>query len=493
MTKFLVTAIVTLILGAGLGYWFGQSGANGGSGGSASAESERKPLFYRSPMNPSVTSPVPAKDAMGMDYVAIYADAAGTDEIAGTVRVDGVVRQNIGVRTAKAELTSLSHNVRAVGRISYDEKRITQLHPKISGWVEKLFVDTTGEHVAEDAVLLSVYSPRLVASQEEYILALRNYDILENSPIETIRRGAEELVASSRARLELFDVPEHQIKELEADGRPMKALHIHSPSSGMVIRIGAREGQHVTPQTELYMIADLSRVWAYADIYEYELPWVSLGDEVEMKLVALPGRIFRGRVAYIYPYAEATTRTIKVRIEFDNPDLLLKPEMFADITILASRQDLATVIPSEAVVRSGSQDRVFVVKGLGEFEPRVVKLGLQANGSVIVLEGMQPGEEVVTSSQFLIDSESSLREATAKMMELTASGAKMNSSAPPETDKGADQAMDMDMNMDTDMNMDMDMDADQTMNMDMDADEHKQMSMDMNMPDASTSSQDEAR
>jgi Cu(I)/Ag(I) efflux system membrane fusion protein len=347
--------------------------------------------------------------------------------------------------------------VRAVGRISYDEKRITQLHPKIEGWIEELFVDTTGEQVEEGTILLSLYSPRLVASQQEYVLALKNYEVLKNSPVEDIRQGAQDLVQSSRARLELFDVPEHQILELEASLTPQKALHIHSPAAGIVIRIGAREGQHVSPRTELFMIADLSRVWAYADIFEYELPWINVGDKAEMTLAGLPGRTFRGRIAYIYPYAESKTRTVKVRIELDNPDLALKPEMFAEITVHASQQDQAIVIPSEAVVRSGSRDQVFVVRGPGEFEPRAVELGLQSDGRVIVLSGVLAGESVVTSAQFLIDSESKLREATAKMTEVGMEDSKSNDTSMPD--------------------------------MDMETGEHKHMNMEM--PDGPVSSEDE--
>ncbi|MCZ6854406.1 MAG: efflux RND transporter periplasmic adaptor subunit [Gammaproteobacteria bacterium] len=222
--RLLVTAVVMLIIGASVGYWLGQSSPTGGV---VSVESERKPLYYRHPMNPTVTSPVPAKDSMGMDYIPVFADETDRGEIAGTVRIDPVVQQNIGVRTATAELASLGHTVRAVGRISYDEKRITQLHPKIEGWIEELFVDTTGEQVEEDTILLSLYSPRLVVSQQEYVLALKNYEILKNSPVQDIRRGAEELVQSSRTRLEFFDVPEHQISYLEATLTTQKALLIH--------------------------------------------------------------------------------------------------------------------------------------------------------------------------------------------------------------------------------------------------------------------------
>jgi len=409
-------AVLLVLAGAG-GYLIGKSASPETMQMVTSPVTEREPMFYRHPMNPEITSSVPAKGSMGMDYIAVYAEDIEDTAMAGTVRIDSVVQQNIGVRTVRAEVASLSHTVRAVGRITYDERRITQLHPKIDGWIEELYVDVTGEQVEKDTILLGLYSPKLVASQQEYVLALRNYETLKDSPVDDIRKGANELVQSSRARLEFFDVPEHQIKELEKSRVPQKTLHIHSPASGIVTRIGARVGQHVTPKTELYMIADLSRVWAYADIFENELSWVSVGDEVDITLASLPGETFPGRVAYIYPYAETKTRTVKIRIELDNPDLKLKPETFAQIIVHASKQDQAIVIPAEAVVRSGSVNRVFVVREPGKFEPRKVDLGLQADGRVIVLNGVQAGEEVVTSAQFLIDSESTLREATAKMMD----------------------------------------------------------------------------
>ncbi len=378
---------------------------------------QRKILFYRNPMNPSVTSPVPAKDSMGMDYVPVYADEAKTGEPAGSVSIDAVTVQNIGVRTAIAKRTLLSHVVRAVGRVAYDEEHIVRLHPKTEGWIEILRVDKTGERVKKNDDLLSIYSPQLVAGQQEYVLALNNLKVLEKSPIEDIRRGAEELVNSSLERLKLLDVPMHQLHELTSSRAIKKSLHIHTPADGIVINIGAREGQYVTPETELYMIADLSKVWVYADIYEYELPWVKVGDPVEMQLAGVPGRIFKGHLAFIYPYAEAKTRTIKVRLAFDNSDLLLKPELFADVTIYADKQADALVIPLEAVVRSGAKTQVFVVRAAGKFEPRPITTGLSSNNEIAVLDGLKAGEEVVSSAQFLIDSESKLGEATAKMLE----------------------------------------------------------------------------
>lgn len=379
----------------------------------------RKILFYRSSMNPSVTSPTPAKDAMGMDYVPVYAEDSDVNAPAGTVKIDGVTVQNIGVRTVKALQTTLSHTVRAVGRVAYDEERMVHLHPKTEGWIEKLHVDKTGQWVKKNTDLLSIYSPQLVASQQEYILALNNLKALEKSPIKDIRRGAEELAKSSRERLKLLDMPAHQLRALERSHKIKKSLHIHTPAAGIVMKIGAREGQFVTPATEIYMIADLRKIWVYADIYEYELPWVKEGDPVEMQLAGIPGKTFKGHLAYIYPYAEAKTRTIKVRLVFDNAQLLLKPEMFAEVTIYAGKQMNAVVIPSEAIIRSGSRNQVFVIRAPGKFEPRLVTLGMASNGKVAVLEGVKAGEEVVTSAQFLIDSESKLREATAKMLQAT--------------------------------------------------------------------------
>ncbi|HEY8160311.1 MAG TPA: efflux RND transporter periplasmic adaptor subunit [Methylobacter sp.] len=455
--QILLTAVLMLALGAGGGYWLAnwhQSHKQPVS----SSKSSGQPLFYRNPMNPSVTSPVPAKDNMGMDYVPVYAednapkqrkilfyrnamnpavtspvpakdemgmdyvpvyaeDEATTEEPAGSVKIDAVTVQNMGVRTATAKKSILSHTVRAVGRVAYDEERIVRLHPKTEGWIETLRVDKTGEKVSANQELLSIYSPQLVASQQEYILALNNLKVLEKSPIGDIRRSAEELVKSSRERLKLLDVPEHQLHELTLTHNIKKSLHIHTPADGIVINIGAREGGYVTPETELYMIADLSKVWVYADIYEYELPWVKVGDPVEMQLAGIPGRIFNGHLAFIYPYAEAKTRTIKVRLTFDNAELLLKPDLFAEVTIYAGKQVDAVVIPSEAVIRSGAKPQVFVVRGAGKFEPRQITTGLASSNEIAVLDGLKAGEEVVTSAQFLIDSESKLHEATVKMLE----------------------------------------------------------------------------
>lgn len=377
---------------------------------------EKKVLFYRNPMNPDVRSQTPAKDSMGVDYVAVYADRDASSN-PGTVTIDPVVVQNIGVRTAIATRKAMSRTVRAVGRVDFDEQRIARLHPKVEGWIEEIRVNRTGETVEQDAILLSVYSPKLVSTQQEYLLALNNYQALKDSSFDEIGAGAKSLMQSTRERLKMLDVPQHQIDELERSKKIKKSIHIHSPVAGTVINIGARQGQYVTPQTELYMLVDLSQVWVFADIYENELPWIEAGNKVEMTLVSVPGRVFKGALSYIYPYAQSQTRTTRVRLVFDNSDLALRPDMLADVSIKASTQPDAIVIPSEAVVRSGSRTQVFVVRGPGKFEPIKVQLGIDSQGEVAVLSGLSAGDEVVTSSQFLVDSESKLREATAKMME----------------------------------------------------------------------------
>jgi Cu(I)/Ag(I) efflux system membrane fusion protein len=381
---------------------------------------ERKVLFYRNPMNPSITSPVPAKDEMGMDYVPVYPDdnSAGNNP-AGTVTINSSVEQNIGVRTAEVTRETLARSVRTIGRVTYDEQRIARLHPKYDGWVEKLFINKVGESVEKGSVLLSIYSPQLVATQEEYLLALNSIDILGESPFGDVREGAVSLLRSSRERLQLLDVPEHQINQIKSQRKIMKGMHIHSPFNGIVMSIGAREGERISPETELYMIADLARVWVLVDIYEDDIPWVREGDTAKMQVAGIPGRTFTGKVSFIYPYLDPKTRTIKVRLEFDNPNLDLKPDMFADVDIEADKQIEAVVVPSESIVRTGTQEQVFVQRAAGQFAPRQVTVGVSVDGKTQIISGLKDGEIIVTSSQFLLDSESKLKEATAKMLEVT--------------------------------------------------------------------------
>jgi len=404
--------LLCLLLGAGAGYFM--FGGGDAQQAAAPVAAEKQPLFYRNPMNPAITSPVPAQDSMGMDYIPVYADD-GTDAIVGTVRIDPVVQQNLGVRTAQAERRSLARMIRAVGRVDYDESRVTRLHPKVEGWIKEIWIDKTGQLVDDDAILLSIYSPKLVATQQEYLLALNNRETLRNSEFADIREGADALVRSSRERLSLMDVPEHQIVELEQSGVVKEELHIHAPAGGTVMRIGARKGQYVTPATELYEIVDLRRVWVYADVYESDLPWIRNGDHADIRISGQRDKNFSAQLDYIYPYADAKTRTTRIRLVLDNPGLLLRPETFAEVTIHADEQSNLVVVPAEAVIRSGERPLVFVMVEEGVLEPRPVTLGLESGEYVAVASGLEAGERVVVSAQFLIDSESRLREAAAKM------------------------------------------------------------------------------
>ena len=445
MNKQYIIMGLLLVVGVGAGYVLAPSAPT--SDMSMAESPEKAVLYYRNPMNPNITSPVFTQDEMGMDYIPVYADGGSGDSTpVGTVSIDATMVQNMGVRTSKANIRNLSYTIRTIGRITYDEERVALLHPKYDGWVEDLFIDKTGEHVNKDTMLMSIYSPQLVATQEEYLLALNNADALKDSPFQEVRDGAASLLASAVGRLELLDVPAHQIKQLNKTRKVMKGLHIHSPFDGVVMNIGVREGQRITPNTELYKIADLSRVWVVVDLYEDDVPWVQEGDEAEMQVAGIPGRLFKGKVSFIYPYLEAKTRTLKVRLEFDNSDFALKPEMFANVVVKARKQVQSLVIPDAAIVRTGAQEQVFVQRDIGKFEPRKVVLGVTSGGFVQVLEGLKVGEQVVTSGQFLIDSESKLKEATAKMMEV------LNQSNTPASDMQG-MAMD-DMGMDDAMPMD---------------------------------------
>jgi len=375
-----------------------------------------EPLMWRNPMNPSVTSPVPAKDGMGMDYIPVCADSGNDHGPAGTVKIDPTVTQNIGVRVTKAVRESLSREITTVGRITFDETKLSTLHPKVDGWVDKLFVDKTGESVKQDTMLLSFYSPQLVATQEEYLLALSNWQQLKDSPYPDIRDGAKRLLDSSLDRLRFFDVAEHQIRALKRTHKVRKSMHIHSPAAGIVTKISVREGAHVTPMSELYQIADLSRIWVLADLYEHEISWVKQGDEAKLSIASLPDRVFTGHITYIYPYLDPKTRTNKVRIEFDNAEGLLKPDMFGDVAITASSIKPGLFVPREAVLITGKKAHLFVQTEPGRFEPRTVKTGTTTDGLIEILDGVSDGELIVTSGQFLIDSESSIREAAAKMV-----------------------------------------------------------------------------
>ncbi len=381
--------------------------------------SERRILFYRNPMDPMVTSPVPRKDEMGMDYLPVYADEvekarAGGPEGLVTVRVGEEGIRVAGLQTAAAVRDRISRTVRTVGIVTPDETRIRHVHTKTAGWVEKLHVSFTGQLVEKGEPILSLYSPELLASQEEFLRARETAAKFAASGSESVRRLGQELLFSARRRLELFDVPESFLTEIERTGEPRRAVTLDAPSSGFVTAKGIFEGQQVEPGTELFAVTDLSRVWIEADVYEYEASAVRVRQEAVLTLPYQAGLRLTGRVAYVYPYLNPESRTLKVRFEFQNPDLVLKPAMFADVT-LALETGEGVVIPDSAVMDTGVRRVVFVEIATGTFEPREVRLGVRGNGRAQVLSGVAEGEKVVVKANFLLDSESRLRAALTKM------------------------------------------------------------------------------
>ncbi len=375
-----------------------------------------KRVIYRSTMNPSEVSDRPGKDSMGMDMVAEEIEEVPGGSPAGADRVPVQLserkRQLIGVRTSLVERKRLARTIRTVGRITPDETRLHHVHTKVAGWVEKLYANATGEFVQQGKPLLTLYSPELVASAQEYLLALHARERLGAAGLPSVRRSGERLVTSARQRLLLFDIAPEQIAALESNGKVPTTMTLFAPITGHIIARNVTQGERIESGTNLLDIADLGRVWVLTDIYEYELPFIYVGQAATMKLSYLPGRSFQGRVTLIYPVLSEATRTVKARLEFPNPDFSLRPEMYAEVEIYADQGE-RLVVPESAVIGSGTRDIVFVEQGEGYFEPREVKLGLRLQDLFEVLEGVAEGERVVTSGNFLVDSESRLKAALA--------------------------------------------------------------------------------
>ncbi len=433
MNKMIKTLLLfILIAGVGVGgYFFGtkQAGMKGTMNGPNNGMTHddavaptpgnkgKKIKHWVAPMTPGYVSDKPGKSPMGMDLVPVYEDDdqnGGIAAVPGSVKIDPVTIQNIGVRTALIEERRISKRIRTIGIVAYDEKSVAQIQTKVDGWIEKLYVDFTGQAVDDDQMLAELYSPELVAAQEEYLVALDS--VRQERSMKRRGRG-KSMLSAARAKLDYLDIPIHQIEALERDREIKKTLHIHSPNAGIVVKKHIQEGSHVKPGMPLYTVADLSKVWVYADIYEYELPWLKEGAEARMTLSYYPGKTFVGKVTYIYPYLEAKTRTIKARLEFDNPGLALKPEMYANVMIATGTAKEEVAVPTEAVIRSGERNIVVVSIGNGRFLSRDVILGAAGEGYYQVASGLAAGEKVVTSAQFLIDSESRLREAVSKMLQ----------------------------------------------------------------------------
>jgi multidrug efflux pump subunit AcrA (membrane-fusion protein) len=384
----------------------------------AAKTGEGKPKYYKSTMMLGEISQTARKDSMGMDMVPVY---EGESE-STTITVDPVTVQKMGVRTAVVSKGPLRRIIRTVGSIDYNETALADVTTKFRGWIEILHVDSTGKQVKKGEPLFDIYSPDLYSAQNEYVLAL-------NQPA----GGASGLKASARQKLRLFDISEDQIAEMEKSRQPQRTLRVDAPIDGIVVEKMAVRGQMVEAGMKLYRLADLSIVWVQSQVYEQDLALVQVGQEAEVSLSYLPDRKFSGRVTYIYPTVDEKTRTAKVRMEFHNPGFFLKPGMFATVELRAELKPDALLVPDSAVLRSGEKNTAFVALEGGRFEPRELKLGPRAdNDSYEVLSGLKEGERVVTSGQFMLDSESQLREAIQKMLNPVAPAAPTQTPVEPQ-------------------------------------------------------------
>lgn len=358
-----------------------------------------------------------------------------TDPAQAYAMVTPTKQQLIGVKTAVVETRPLETTVRAVGRVEYNEGRITHINLRVSGWVEELFVDYTGQVVHKGQPLFTLYSPDLVASQDEYLLALRTQAKVKDSPLAEVQEQAERTVEAARDRLRLWTVSDQQLDEVVRRGKAKTSMPIYSPFSGYVTEKKVFRGTFVEPGMRLYTIADLSTVWVNAEIYEFEVPFVKVGQQAAVTFSSYPGQPFYGRVSYIYPYLNEQSRTVKVRLELPNPGLRLKPEMYGDVQLKINRGNQVAV-PEQAVMDSGTRKQVFLVRGEGLFEPREVKVGPKIGSFYEIQEGVEAGDRVVTSGNFLIDSESKLMAATDMMGSLGMGGIRMEQAQMGQMDMG---------------------------------------------------------
>jgi membrane fusion protein, copper/silver efflux system len=376
-----------------------------------------KPLFYRNPMNPAVTSPVPIKDEMGMDYIPVYEAQAGAVSGEGaSVAIDPSVVQNMNVQVRAVRRVDLKREIRTVGYLEYDQQKMVTVTTKYPGFIERVYVNYPGEPVRKGQALFEIYAPELVQTEQDLLSALEFAARLKDAPGDAPGR-AQALVAAARARFAFWDIRGSQIEDLERTKKVFRTLRVSAPSSGVVMkRLDGLEGMAVKPGMELYHIADLSSLWLTVEVFEGQLGWLQIGSVADIALSYFPGETFTGRVRLVEPEVSEKTRTVPLRLEVPNSDGRLRAGMYATVRFHPVVAKDVIVVPSVAVLRTGERNLVVLSEGEGRFAPREVTLGSEGEGSTEVLSGLQAGDEVVTSAQFLIDSESNLREAIQKMV-----------------------------------------------------------------------------
>jgi len=412
-----VALLAVAALAGGAGYWYGTQRAgeaHGPAATTAAAESarskaERKVLYYRNPMGLPDTSPTPKKDSMGMDYIPVY-EGEEQDTGAG-IKISTAKVQKLGVRSVPVERRAVDAIVRANGRVEVDERRLATITPKFEGYVEKLFVNATGQYVARGAPLFEAYSPELLATQREYAIAAQGLAQVKAADEATVT-GMKQLANSALARLRNWDVNEEDLARLAAGGEPRRTLTFRAPAGGVVLERKAVQGMRFMPGEMLYQVADLSQVWLIADVFEQDIGRVRVGQAARVSFEAYPGQAFTGRVTYIYPVLKPELRAAQVRIELANPGGRLMPSMYAKVELPdAAAGPAPLVVPNSAVIDSGSRRIVLVDLGEGRFEPREVRLGARGDEFVAIAEGVKEGERVVVAANFLIDAESNLKAA----------------------------------------------------------------------------------
>lgn len=383
-----IAIIFAMIVILALGVFFGKSLKHHFSA------PQKQPLYWIDPMEPAIHYSKPGKSRMNMDLVPVYADKKETID-QSDIQIAPAVIHHLGIRIAPVLQGALSKRIETVGYVEPNENKMSHIHTYAEGWVRKLWVKTVGDVVKKDQLILQLYSPTLVNVQEEYLIALNSNNA--------------SLIDASLKRLQSFHISENQIQQLKTTRKADQLVNIYSDQDGVITLLSVREGMYVTPNIEIMNIVDLSSIWMIAHIYEDQVHAVKVGETAEAKLPAYPGKIWTGKIEYIYPTVDSATRTLKVRFHFDNSDGLLKPNMYATISLLSEPKQNVLSIPTEALIRSSSQDRVIVSLGHGRFEARAVTIGMTSGDRVEIIAGLKVGEQIVTSGQFLIDSEANLR------------------------------------------------------------------------------------
>ena len=384
-------------------------------------QAERRIRYWRAPMDPAYISDSPGKSPMGMDLIPVY---EGEQEVAGVVHVDPSFVQSIGVQSTEVTRDDIPFTIRTVGTLTYDESRMFWVNTKYEGWIEKVYVNFVGEPVTKGQSLFEIYSPQLVNSQQEYLQALDYAERLGSSRYPEIASRARSLLRSSRQRLAYWDLSDKQVEELEKTGQVRRTVTLFSPAGGLLIEKvdQALEGMHATAGMNLYKIADLSTIWVEAEIFEHQIPWLKVGQTALVEVPSQPGKRYRGRIRYVHPSFSEKTRSLRISIELPNPEQELRGDMYVHVTLPTPAARGVLTVPEEAVIHSGKRNIVVLDRGSGTFQVREVTLGLNGNGVWEVASGLNEGERVVVSSQFLIDSESNLKEAIRKMISRVPSG-----------------------------------------------------------------------